>query len=52
VIFITLMEICCWFLGAIGPTWGIHLYKTPYFHDIIPFDGDLWLGKSHFSLVG
>jgi hypothetical protein len=34
VIFITLMEICCWYSWSIGPTWGIHLHGAPSLHCI------------------
>jgi hypothetical protein len=41
------------FLGAIGSTWGILLHGVPFSSEhYISFDVDLWLGESHFSLVG
>jgi hypothetical protein len=52
VIFMTLMEICSWFIGALDQLGGIHLHGTSSLHHIGSFDGDLWLEESHFSLVG
>jgi hypothetical protein len=39
-------------LLSIGPTWGIHLHGAPLSSLHLIIDGDLWLGESHFSLVG
>jgi hypothetical protein len=42
VIFITLMEIHCWYLGALEQLGGIHLHGAPSLLGIGSFDGDLW----------
>jgi hypothetical protein len=52
VIFITLMEIAFHSLELLDQFGGIHLHGAPSLHGIISFDGDLWLGESHFLLVG
>jgi hypothetical protein len=44
VIFITLMEICSWYLGALDQLGGIHLHGAPSLHCIGSFDGGLWFG--------
>jgi hypothetical protein len=52
VIFITFMEICNWHLVALDQLGGIHLQGALSLHGIRLFYGGLWLGESHFSLVG
>jgi hypothetical protein len=51
VIFITLMEICGCYLGALDRLGRIHLCGAPSLHCIGSFDGCLWLGESHFFLA-
>jgi hypothetical protein len=52
VIFITLMEIFAGILDIWDRLGGIHLHGAPSLRGIISFDDGLWLGESHFSLVG
>jgi hypothetical protein len=52
VIFITLMKIFSSSLELLDQLGGIHLHGAPFLHGLGSFDGDIWLGESHFSLVG
>ena len=52
VIFITLVGFAAGYLRALDRLGVIHLHGAPSLHAIGSFDEGIWLGESHFSLVG